>query len=109
MRRPPLDPDEIPDDTTAGELAGWVAEDIARTVARWVATLVAVVTLATGLLSESADPVIKGICVAVGATGVLAILGGQLFRWSREPQWWAIAITTVAGVLLLAAVWAGSR
>ena len=85
MSRPPLDPQQIPDDASTGDLAAYVGEDVARVIVLRVAALTGVVTVITGLLSESASDELKAACLAIGGLGLVVLLLAQLFGW-RVPR-----------------------
>ena len=109
MSRPPLDPQQIPDDASTGDLAAYVGEDVARLIVLRVAALTGVVTVITGLLSESASDELKAACLAIGGLGLVVLLLAQLFGWRRSRQWIAILVVTLACAALLVTVFLGSR
>ncbi|WP_228943134.1 hypothetical protein [Nocardioides sp. Leaf374] len=100
MARPPLDPDQIPDDASGRDLAGYVGEDVGRQLALRVAAFVALLCALGGATTDADDTVRAGGLVA-GALGALALLVAGLGRWRRARQWLLVAVVLlVCGGLL---------
>jgi len=103
MSRPPLDPNEIPEDSSAGVVAAYIGEDISRIIMLRVSAFAGAVAIVAGLFSHSAPAGLKAACIASGSVGLAVLLAAQLFRIRRSRQWVVIfTVLLVCGSMLLA-------
>ncbi|RYB94503.1 hypothetical protein EUA93_09200 [Nocardioides oleivorans] len=104
MAEEPLNPLEIPDDTTKAGLAGWMLESVARSYALRLAALVALLGATIAALSPDAPAGPRIAMVVVGVATAFALLASQLGSWRRSRQWGLIVVTGLVSLALLVTV-----
>ncbi len=101
MSRAPLDPKDIPDDTTTPQAFGWMAESLARSYALRLAGILALLGALIAAMQPQlgAGPRIATMVIGVLFAGVLLL--SQLRSWSRTYQWLLVlAVALVSGAML---------